>query len=1129
LVRLRRFSRRERALLAQPTWFKSIRMLDKRPGLATEDFAARLKEASEECDDRVRASVLEQTSHLISQVVTVGLGAAAKDKIGASGMLAGEARELRSQYYKTGKAADLCAALDTFVCALLEDDDPMLLGQGGPLQGFAATLMDFSELVESPLVHHLGCLAFLGCITANLAIPQPFVHDSWLNALRRAVIGVKLHLDRLGDATVDEQTAAFYASVRRAMDSIERTLEASPEETEEVLDACFPAMCLALACTRVELTAPSGADREIDAPLSLWLGVVHNWIERYGSDFLRLSIANVAAIEDAFQRELERSLEQNGDGTSIAHAPLENTPFLTYGSELKAGVQAFLDDSSQNGEEEVETLLALAVIAAPVDEQGAQELAARARHELDRRGPAEPSDPDATSLLSSASISDALCSAVEAHVDPGLSRLGRFHGVRSALPIDLVERIYSVLEPALATLPDDAAELSPETRRKIQVAVILANLAPVLTAGAIDIGLPEGERYRAARDALGNAFFGQDALRGELIVHPDAPRQAEIKESLARFLSDTGELADREDERDRLCDWLATAYEAGHLSFPFMENEITAISNLGWLHYRAGRFDEAVKWLGRGRRLALEYRALSDVAIADLNLAGCFSSLMQATSWTTDDEDAHAHVALLVLGLSYVAEAFRIISTGWELSEPEDRYFLNSVGFAGVRELAQDLLHRAGDGALLAEYLLNARGTWFLLDLYDSPTEIAGGEKAGSTIVTWRKRSWVAQSLTVDEILDESQGESTFIDLAEILAPNGHPEAAWFGNLFDADSGALSSAFLVPPMQFASRHSERLELPEPSGAAICEETAALLGDQLPEALWAAADLLCDAGKRTVLFVSVDAGLPPISMGLWSRLSDGAARVVADAFDVVYCPSPAPRPGTTPWHATQAAARPQVFAVCDPLGDLPQARIAPKRTAEILGNCRGSPGPPANRETVLAAIDRCALADGVFVYQGHSEPGSLDDPEAASLLLEPVAAAPEAAERLSMGMLLRGLRGSSSGRMPRRAAFLSCGSGLTSSKHDATGIAMAALAGGADSVISTLRLVSETAPWEAISGDLIDTLTAPDPWRCFGEWQQRIALELSALEHEDARRTVAGIAMFGTPYVRTGNTIEVSDE
>ncbi|HVA18931.1 MAG TPA: hypothetical protein VMU55_02010, partial [Solirubrobacteraceae bacterium] len=186
---------------------------------------------------------------------------------------------------------------------------------------------------------------------------------------------------------------------------------------------------------------------------------------------------------------------------------------------------------------------------------------------------------------------------------------------------------------------------------------------------------------------------------------------------------------------------------------------------------------------------------------------------------------------------------------------------------------------------------------------------------------------------------------------------------------------------------------------------------------------------------------------------------------------------------------------------------------------VCGNGAGNgvPYPRANRETVLALLEACARADGVFLYQGHSESGALDDPEAASLLLEPLTADTIVAEQLSMGELVRAIRRSALGRMPRRAAFLSCGSGVASQPYDATGIAMAALAGGSDAVVSTLRPISDDGPWSTLVNDLVETLLSAEPWQMFGHWQQQVAPQLESLD-EDARRTVASLAMFGAPFV-----------
>jgi hypothetical protein len=176
--------------------------------------------------------------------------------------------------------------------------------------------------------------------------------------------------------------------------------------------------------------------------------------------------------------------------------------------------------------------------------------------------------------------------------------------------------------------------------------------------------------------------------------------------------------------------------------------------------------------------------------------------------------------------------------------------------------------------------------------------------------------------------------------------------------------------------------------------------------------------------------------------------------------------------------------------------------------------------------VLALLDECARADGVFVYQGHSESGGIDRPDEACLLLEPLSPGREVAERLSMRELLDGVRGSGSGRMPRRAAFLSCGSGVASARYDATGIAMAALAAGADAIVSTLQPVADAAPWRTIVDEMVEVLRADEPWEQFGCWQRRAAAALDEVDSEDARWAIASLAMFGTPFVR-GDTVDAA--
>jgi hypothetical protein len=74
--------------LAQPMWFKGLRMLESHPELATVDFSWRVMVAAEDCQDRAKASVLSQTARLIERVVASGVDVAAKEKLGESAVTA---------------------------------------------------------------------------------------------------------------------------------------------------------------------------------------------------------------------------------------------------------------------------------------------------------------------------------------------------------------------------------------------------------------------------------------------------------------------------------------------------------------------------------------------------------------------------------------------------------------------------------------------------------------------------------------------------------------------------------------------------------------------------------------------------------------------------------------------------------------------------------------------------------------------------------------------------------------------------------------------------------------------------------------------------------------------------------
>lgn len=1098
------FSELERSFVEEDNWFKSVRILERNPQLVDEAFARRLAEAAETSEDELERHMLDAMARFLARALEAGLETAAEEQLGQSGLLAGRAREARERFYETHDPEQLFEALDQFVLALLHDDDPLLFDHGMTLQGFGATLLDLTEAVDEPIFGHIGCLALLGSLT-SLFTGTPLVTEGiWSDRLERASSGARMHAERLEARGVDGPARELYAAVRLACMEIEQAVASTPGRYDLLAQASFSAVCLALASTRIEIPPPSGdmaLEPEFRQVVEAWLAVVLQWIERYGSDMLRLRLAVPPN-------------EEPDDSASVdAPSQLPPPPVAEIGEELLAWPPAI---SSPMG---VLPLLLAAVLSCAADRAQSRALVENARRLLKPGQVPATSEPrsELDMLLGASETLAALTNAVAAYVELEDTELQRFHGVRNALSTTPLALLVELLEPAAR----DAIERfndPPQQEAVFVVAatLVLRDLLSLLRASEHDLGLREGERYAALLERL-NAVTGMESVLGGFSVDPETPGLGEMQELLVQFENSPGSLT--REEGDRVCDWLGDAYEAGRVYFPTTANELATLINLGWLGLNGLRPD-TFTWLDRARRLALESDAPMDAATADLNAAAGYLTLVTGGSlpWTLDVEQLPARVAMISAGLSHALEALRITTVAAELADPHDRYHVGNIGYAGARVLLERLLFEAADAALLTEYLLNARGMWFLLDFHQMAG--AGGVERGveRPVVSWRGRSWVAQSLPVDGALELSAlGTAAAIDVADVLAPGGEPQAFWFGSI--VDEGRLAASFVVPPREFFVMFAQDEETVRGLAGLPCAEAAAALGRLLPAAVWAIADALVEVDERMTLFVSLDPGLPPISMGLWRRDGEGAARMLADAFDVVYCPSLAPRPGATSWTTERRAAAPAAFVVCDPLGDLPAARVVPRLAREVRGNGAGGVRRPANRETVLALLDACAQADGVFVYQGHSESGALEEPGAASLLLEPLGPSDRVFERLGMLDVLHSAFGSMTGRMPRRAAFLSCGSGVASARYDATGIAMAALAGGSDAVVSTLRPVADAAPWTAIVDELVDVLCAADPWNAFGAWQRvQAAAVLDEPNAEPVRWAVASLAVFGAPFV-----------
>jgi hypothetical protein len=107
---------------------------------------------------------------------------------------------------------------------------------------------------------------------------------------------------------------------------------------------------------------------------------------------------------------------------------------------------------------------------------------------------------------------DALTNAVTAYLEPEASQIQCFLAIREVLPAAHLEELCGVLEPVLADLEGHTVEtLTREAAILVHAAIVVCDLASLLTSVAVDPGLADGDRYLAARNRLAE---GPDRGRG---------------------------------------------------------------------------------------------------------------------------------------------------------------------------------------------------------------------------------------------------------------------------------------------------------------------------------------------------------------------------------------------------------------------------------------------------------------------------------------------------------------------------------------------------------------------------------------------------------------------------------------
>lgn len=1101
------FSQLERSFLEQESWFGCMRILGRNPQLMSEDFSRRLALAAEATEDEGEMHFLAETSEVLARVLAVGVEEAFREKIGNGGLLAGQARETRDLYYESRDPRVLREAIDQFVEALSCNDDPLVFDQGKTLRGFGATLFDLSNLIRDPIVSHVGCLAYLGAAMGHLAADTPLAEESWLEYLVSLLSGMREHLDLVESFAPETEESEFNRSVRRACQLVEADLVEASGFWER-LAASSPILAVAFACPRVDLPEPgAGSSRDLDLQKTarFWWRIVVTWIERYGSDCFRGLIA--APPQNPF--------EPDGAGSAPGRRFDPPSPDEVF-ADLEPD-DALLEAPPTLARVVLAVLMMAVLSALPAPDK------ARSRLEmagliLDSATEAPAADPGRP--FHSPAFLATLAVGVGAYLRECRGEVERFTAIRQAWSTSWLEEVVAIVEAELSGGPGQVDQSSPAVEAAAQVAMCIHDPVVRLAAVSNDLRLPDASRYRRILDRLKDLVFNDDVRVGAFLVDEGTPGLTEQAELLARFQGDPSSLD--ETEREELCGWLGAAYEAGRVSFLDTDAELGLLVNLGWLCLKSWS-EDTLKWSARARRLALDEGALMDAASADLNISSFYlEALRHQPPWSVDVDRALSRLLTLLGALSHALEALRIATVGLRFSDPEDRFHVGTLGYGEVRLLIEELLFESRDASLLTEYLLNARGMWFLLDLYDGASEIGDGLER--PVISWRDRSWVAQSLSVDQNLPVGGGSAAEVDVAKVLSPAGELSALWFGSVLESDRERIASSLLAPPDEFATVFEEYPASLSKSGTMSCLETAEVLGSLFPERGWRAAELAHEHGVRPVLFVSPDPSLPPIAMGMWRNPREGPVSVLADVFDVVYCPTLAPRRGSIAWTEESRPAAAQAFVVCDPLGDLAGARVVPELAHRVCGNADHGVRPPANRETVSAMISACSLADGVFVYQGHSQSGGIDEPGAACLLLEPLGPSGAVAEPLRLRELLVRVRDSSSGRMPRRVAFLSCTSGSTAAPYDATGLAMGALAAGSEAVISTLQPISDSGAGGPAVDQMVGALRAPQPWAAFARWQRQAARDLETIGSDEVCWALPSLTMFGGPYVSRTATV-----
>ncbi|MFE1791560.1 hypothetical protein ACFW7J_24755 [Streptomyces sp. NPDC059525] len=1111
----------ERTALTFDSWFETFQALAGVPAADLLDLARRLREgrarASAAADRPELDRYLAEHVDLVESVARLGAEAAAEEKLGTGGVLAGMARRKREEYYRTKDRRTQLEALDLFVNALLCGDDPSFFDHGKTMQGFASVTYDLGvDLGSSPLLH-LTVMAQVASLTARFTSAPEELGDTWLHIIRCVVQGCAGVFDALhgleGGAGLLEGFDSLEGAVRAFAD-----LLGSRPAPELFWTHAHRMVMTGLLLSRVRPGLPVDPDDPLAEVIGVGQTLVYQYLKNWSSDALRLLILSPGL----------EAIVPDGEPLGPAPAATGTRRPAAVSASFLAGTEELRADPPPDATEEEVLLfrtaqyldrLFLAVTHQELHPAECAELVESARSRLAPLTERLAGAPEGFGelvrsllhLVDPAVDLGLLCDIAEGHTAAGGGRTAQVLAkLRPAILHPATGRLVDACLARVTAWLDGPATVETAPAGAVRISVLVFHGALVLDALSRNLGLQDVrehtgvmvERLLAAR--ITEALPQHPEEDPAVSVDPGLPEEVAgqlrwiLKFPLVHY-------EDRPVDRDRLLETLPAAYSAGLISLHAPWAQFQLANNLGVEYNAAGQPREALPWLVRAQALARESGSPEDLATAVVNVSLSLQLIGEALHrpWSMDIDGQSATLGLLFQCLGAVSEGLHALG-GFETDlSARDRFSLHDHGFLELHERATWALVRLEDHALLAEYLMNIRSSWYYSELVDEAAD--GGQVVPSrTRITWRGRCWLARP---------GHPGQAGIEALDLLR-SGDRVQGWLGTLFHEDSGTYCSSFLLSPQMFGSGFSTA-GTPDDWSGRPPEELALVLGATLPEELWVTVVLLVEADLRGVLYVSADPATPPLNVGYWSSVQASGPVRVGDAFDVVYCPDL--KGGHPPRPRDPAAG---LYVVCDPLGDLPEARRVPEATVALCGNTGTGDAPAADRATVTGLLRRCAAANGIFLYQGHSDAGSPGSPGSASLRLEADPLSASVSDRLTVTELLTGLSRTDGGvRLPERMILMSCDSGTSTSVNDSTSLAAGALAGGATHVISALAPISEDSCRKEVVEMAVEVLNSPYPEKEFGRRQRE--LHSSSAYTPRQLRDMLSLTLFSTPIACGG--------